>query len=60
MVDLLKRKLKKAMVLSYVLGTFYWRNWTITSNLRANFKIMLVTGRSRAVPMKTCQYVIHK
>ena len=47
------------MIPFYVLGTFYWRNRTITLNLRAYSKMMLVTGRKLVAPMKTHQYVLY-
>ena len=49
----------KGMILFYVLGTFYWRNWTITLNLRAYSKMMLVTGWKLGVPLKTRHYVLY-
>ena len=49
----------KEVILFYVLGTFYWSNWTITLNLRAYSKVILVTGRKLVVPMKTRQYVLY-
>ena len=46
------------MILFYILGTFYSKNWTITLNLTAYSKIIMVTGRKLVVPLKTCHYVI--
>ena len=34
----------KAIILFYVLGTFYWINWTIALNLRKFTKMMFVIG----------------
>ena len=48
----------KGMITFYILGTFYWRNWTTTLDLRAYSKMMMVTGRKLVVPLKTRQYVL--
>jgi len=48
-----------AVILFYVFGTFHWRNWTITLNLRAYLIVMLITGRKPVVPIETRQYVLY-